>query len=241
MECKQKFALYYRVSTDKQGHSGLGLEAQKKICQDYVKNQTGVIAKEIVEIETGTSKIRISHDKPFSLENLLKKRPKLKELIDFCKKQKTVLVVYDLSRLGRNQLLISYLMQVGIKFVCAISPNDDPFILQIKAAVFEEEARNISRRTKVALAQKKAQGSKLGNPRLQKCAWRREMASTNIKAAQIFYKNIFKLIKRYREQDKKSYREIARELNTFGFKTREDKEFYATTVKRILERGEKTG
>jgi len=231
----QEFALYYRVSTDKQGDSGLGLDAQRKICQGYVENQKGQIIKEIIEIETGTSKIRISHDKPFSLENLLNKRPKLKELIDFCKKQKTILVVYDLSRLGRNQLLISYLIQAGIKFICAVSPSDDPFILQIKAAVFEEEARNISRRTKVALAQKKAQGFKLGNPKLENVD-RRTKALSNIKTAQDFYKNIIQLIKKYREEKQASYRKIAEELNSFGFKTRENKKFYGITVKRILER-----
>ncbi|MDX1919927.1 MAG: recombinase family protein [Candidatus Caenarcaniphilales bacterium] len=229
-----KYAIYYRVSTEGQGKSGLGLDAQKSLCENFIRQQNGEVIKEVVEIETGTSKIRISHEKPFSLESLLKKRPMLKEIINFCHKEKATLVTADLSRLGRSQLLISYLMQTGINFVCADSPNDGPFILQIKAAVFEEEARTISKRTKVALAAKKAKGFKLGNPRFQDVD-RTHRAKVEIKEAQKAYGQVSVLIKKLRCEGK-SFRMIATELNQLGFKTRFGGEFHGMTVRRILGR-----
>ncbi len=229
-----KYAIYYRVSTDGQGKSGLGLDAQRRLCENFILHQNGEVSKEVIEVETGTSKIRISHDKPFSLETLLKKRPMLKEIIDFCHKEKTTLVTADLSRLGRSQLLISYLMQTGINFICADSPMDGAFILQIKAAVFEEEARTISKRTKVALAAKKARGFKLGNPRFQDVD-RTHRAGVEREEAVKAYTQISGLVNDYRGQGL-SYLKIASELNRLGFKTRQGAEFKKMTVKRILER-----
>ena len=229
-----KYAIYYRVSTDGQGKSGLGLDAQKKLCEHFVLHQKGEISKEIIEVETGTSKIRISHDKPFSLETLLKKRPKLKEIINFCHKEKAILVTADLSRLGRSQLLISYLMQTGINFICADSPMDGAFILQIKAAVYEEEARTISKRTKLALEAKKAKGFKLGNPRFQDVDRTHRAKVEKTEAIQA-YSQIAGLVSDYRKQGF-SYEKIANELNRLGFKTRQGVEFKKMTVKRILDR-----
>lgn len=229
-----KYAIYYRVSTDRQGKSKLGLEAQKKLCEQFIKSQNGELLKEVIEIETGTSKLSIKYDKPFTLDLLLGKRPLLKELIDFCRKEKATLVVYDLSRLGRNQLLISYLIQTGVNFVCADAPGDAPFILQIKAAVYEEEARLISKRTKAALAAKREQGFKLGNPRFQD-ADRTLRAKLEIQEAKKAYEQLEGLINRFRDEGM-GYEKVAKELNILGFKTRQGAEFKGMTVKRILGR-----
>jgi DNA invertase Pin-like site-specific DNA recombinase len=228
------YVSYVRVSTDKQGDSKLGIEAQQRINRNYIQAVSGNLIKEAIEIETGTNKSRISIKGGLSLETLLRQRPVLRELIEFCQKEKATLVVKDLSRLGRNQLLISYLMQAGINFICADSPNDSPFILQIKAAVFEEEARMISKRTIEALQSKKAKGQKLGNEKvLDGHRWKQ--AKNKKQQAHSFYTPILKRVLRMR-QEGQSLKQIALELNADGLRTRQGKEFHIMTVKRILDR-----
>lgn len=231
-----KYVSYIRVSTEKQGDSKLGVEAQRRINSNYINSVNGQCVKESIEVETGTNKFRISIKNNLNLETLLKKRPILRELIEFCQKEKATLVVKDLSRLGRNQLLISYLMQAGINFVCADSPNDAAFILQIKAALAEEEARLISKRTIEALQSKKARGVKLGTPNPENLVIGRQIqAKKRIQEAKSFYQNQAKRILKLRSKGF-SYKEIAKQLNDFGLKTREGKDFQAMTVKRIIDR-----
>lgn len=229
-----KFVSYIRVSTDKQGDSRLGIEAQQRINKSYIQSVQGELIKEEIEIETGTNKTRISIKDNINLEMLLKKRPVLKDLIEFCQKEKATLVVKDLSRLGRNQLLISYLMQAGINFICADSPSDSPFILQIRTAVYEEEARLISRRTIEALQSKKSRGEKLGNiqslnQHRGKQAFIKKQESIN------YYRHLHKRIFRLREQ-KFSMQKIAEEFNLDGLRTKQGKLFNSKTIHRIIKR-----
>ncbi len=228
------FVSYIRVSTQDQGDSRLGIEAQRRLNANYIQSVNGQLVKEDIEIETGTNKARISIKNGLNLETLLKKRPVLRSLIEFCQREKATLVVKDLSRLGRNQLLISYLMQAGINFVCADSPNDSTFILQIKAAVYEEEARLISRRTIEALQSKKERGETLGNLHTLKLH-RWKQAKYKKDEAISYYEHLERRIKRMRSE-KKAYREIANELNLDGIKTRTGRKFSAMTVKRIVDR-----
>ncbi|MDX1919563.1 MAG: recombinase family protein [Candidatus Caenarcaniphilales bacterium] len=229
-----KYASYIRVSTDKQGDSKLGIEAQQRINSNYIKNVNGELIKEAIEIETGTNKTRISIKQSLNLDSLLKKRPILKELIEYCQKEKVTLVIKDLSRLGRNQLLISFLMQAGINFICADAPSDSPFILQIKAAVYEEEARLISKRTIEALQSKKARGEKLGNEKsLKEHRWKQ--AQYKIEEAKQYYSSLEKRLSRMKTEGK-TYKRISEELNHDGIRTRTGKEFKPMTVKRIMER-----
>lgn len=229
----KQYVSYIRVSTDKQGDSKLGTEAQQRINSAYIQSVGGIQIKEAIEIETGTNKTRISTKQNLNLDNLLKKRPVLKELIEFCSKEKAILVVKDLSRLGRSQLLISYLMQAGVTFICADSPEDSPFILQIKAAVYEEEARLISKRTIEALQSKKARGEKLGNPNIGKVrSGGNQIAFQDSVAYYQKYANIILPI-----YDKtKSFSQTARELNSLNLKTLEGHDFIPMTVKRAIQR-----
>ena len=229
-----KYVSYIRVSTDKQGDSKLGIEAQQRINLNYIKSVNGELIKESLEIETGTNKTRISTKQSLSLDNLLKKRPVLRNLIDFCQKEKAALVVKDLSRLGRNQLLISYLMQAGVNFICADSPTDSPFILQIRAAVYEEEARLISKRTIEALQSKRARGEKLGNVASLEKNRGKQAKHKQVNAIN-FYQSITPRILRLRKKGI-SLKEIAEDLNLDGIKTKEGKLFNPTTIYRILER-----
>jgi DNA invertase Pin-like site-specific DNA recombinase len=231
-----KFASYIRVSTNQQADSKLGIEAQQRLNRNYIDSVNGKLVKEAIEVETGTNKLRISIKNNLNLQTLLKKRPILRELIEFCKSEGLTLIIKDLSRLGRNQLLISYLMQAGINFICADSPNDSPFILQIKAALAEEEARMISRRTIEALQSKKAKGEKLGTPKPENLELGRKIQAQRKKQEAIEnYSKITPVIKTLRAENK-SYSTIANELNKFGLKTIEGKIFHSITVRRILAR-----
>lgn len=228
-----KYVSYIRVSTEKQEDSGLGIEAQQRINKTYIANMKGELIREEIEVETGTNKTRISIKQNLNLETLLDKRPVLRELIEYCQKENATLVVKDLSRLGRNQLLISYLMQAGINFICADSPSDTPFILQIKAAVYEDEARLISKRTIEALQAKKARGEKLGNPNIAKTKKTGNQKAFRDSLRYYFpYKTI--ILNLYKESQNYSF--VASELNKMNFKTKNNSIYYADTIKEIIKR-----
>jgi len=141
-----RFVSYFRVSTAKQGESGLGLEAQRSAVNDFVVRQDVAIVREFVEIESGRKA----------------NRPELAQALAFCQKHKAALLIAKLDRLARNVHFISGLMESGVNFVALDMPQADRFMLHVYAAMAEEEARRISQRTKAALAAAKARGRKLG-------------------------------------------------------------------------------
>lgn len=137
---------YLRVSTDRQGERGYGVESQRKAVADFIGDD-GLIA-EFVEVESGK---RHSN------------RPQLAAALAAARKHKARLVIAKLDRLARNVAFIAGLMEEKVEFVCCDMPSATPFMLQIYAAVAEEERRMISHRTKAALAAAKARGVVLGN------------------------------------------------------------------------------
>lgn len=141
---------YLRVSTDKQGHSGLGLEAQREAVQRYADANRIAVIGEYVEVETGKG------------SNALSKRPQLVAALADAKKRKARLILAKLDRLARNVHFISGLMETGVDFAVADMPNADRFQLHLYAALAEKEAEVISKRTKEALAAAKARGQELG-------------------------------------------------------------------------------
>ena len=166
------FVAYHRVSTDKQGRSGLGLEAQAEAVARYVEGRGGEVVATFTEVESGKKSTN---------------RPQLDAALRAAKKAKAVLIISTLDRLGRDVHFIAGLMKSGVDFVSADRPNASPFELHIYAAIAEEERRKISQRTRAALAALKAQGRKLGNPqqarisaeqKAQREAYRRTVAPT---------------------------------------------------------------
>ena len=146
---------YYRVSTQGQGRSGLGLEGQRKAVEHFAAAEAMHIAHEFVETETGKG------------ADALDRRPQLAAALKTAKKLKAPIVVAKLDRLSRDVHFISGLMSKGVPFiVTALGKNVDPFMLHIYAALAEKERRLISERTKVALAAAKARGVQLGNPNI---------------------------------------------------------------------------
>jgi DNA invertase Pin-like site-specific DNA recombinase len=140
--------VYRRVSTDKQGKSGLGLADQDLAIRAFCESRRLTIAAEFTEIESGKNDAR----------------PELAKALAVARRKGGILVIATLSRLGRRVAFVSSLMEQGVPFACADAPDDEPFILHVKAAFAEEEARKISTRTKAALAVAKSRGVKLGTP-----------------------------------------------------------------------------
>lgn len=146
-----KFIAYYRVSTDKQGISGLGLAAQRDLVNTFLNGGKWSIIGEFTEIESGTRK-------------KLKDRPSLQAALDLCKKQKATLVVAKLDRLARDVQFIATLLNGKVNFVCADMPEANRTFMQMMSVMAEHEARVISERTTQALAALKRKGVKLGSP-----------------------------------------------------------------------------
>jgi DNA invertase Pin-like site-specific DNA recombinase len=141
-----KFVAYYRVSTARQGLSGLGLEAQQAAVQNYLDGGSWELIGEFTEVESGRKT----------------ERPELANALALCKKHNATLVIARLDRLARNVHFISGLMETKVKFVACDMPEATPFMLHIYAAVAQEEARAVSARTKAALAAAKQRGVRLG-------------------------------------------------------------------------------
>lgn len=142
------FVAYLRVSTIRQGESGLGLEAQRATVETFARQHRGAIVASFVEVETGKRS----------------DRPELAKALEAARKGKATLLIAKLDRLARNVAFIANLMDAGVEFLACDQPFASRLTLHILAAVAEDEARRISERTKAALQAAKARGRKLGSP-----------------------------------------------------------------------------
>jgi DNA invertase Pin-like site-specific DNA recombinase len=138
---------YFRVSTTKQGESGLGLDAQRDAVTGYIAAKGGTTIAEFTEVESGKKACN---------------RPELQKAMDLSRKKRATLVIAKLDRLARNVHFISGLMESGVEFVAVDQPTKDRFMLHLQAAFAEEEARRISQRTKEAMAAAKRRGAVIG-------------------------------------------------------------------------------
>ena len=145
-----RFVSYLRVSTDRQGRSGLALEAQREAVTTYLNGGRWDLVAEFVEHETGKE------------SNALAKRPQLRAALALAKKQRATLVIAKLDRLSRNMAFTAQLMDAGVDFVAVDNPHASRLTLHILAAVAEHEREMIAERTKAALAASKARGTVLG-------------------------------------------------------------------------------
>jgi DNA invertase Pin-like site-specific DNA recombinase len=143
---------YIRVSTQKQGQSRLGLEAQKAAIERFCAAEGYDVVRTFTEVETAKG------------ADALERRPQLKSALNQASAYKCAIVLSKLDRLSRDVAFISGLMVKGVPFIVTEMPNADPFMLHIYAAIAEQERTKISERTKAALAAAKARGVRLGNP-----------------------------------------------------------------------------
>lgn len=147
IEPEPLYVCYYRVSTQRQGSSGLGLDAQREAVARYLDKKSGMVLAEFTEIESGKRNAN---------------RPKLQHALNLCRERKAELVIAKLDRLARNVFFISGLLETNIRFVAVDYPTRDRFWLHMMAAFAEEEGRRISQRTKEALAAAKRRGVDIG-------------------------------------------------------------------------------
>ncbi len=214
-----KFVAYYRVSTQQQGYSGLGLEAQQKAVMDYLNGGKWELLKEFTEIETGKGK------------NALEKRPVLAEAIAYTKKNKATLIIAKLDRLARNVHFITGILESEVKFVCADMPEATTLTLQVMAAVAEYESKRISERTKEALQMVKLRGVKLGNPNLK------ADNKARTQKANLFAANVRQIIMALQNRGL-SQRQIVEQLNQSGVKSPKGGKWYLLSLQRVIKRFE---
>ena len=215
------YTSYLRVSTVSQGQSGLGIDSQKSIINNYLKCILPV--NEFIDIESGTKK---GND-----------RQGLKDALAYCKEHKTKLIIAKLDRLSRSVSFISQLMESDVEFVICDMPTANRFTIHIFSALAEQEARFISERTKSALAELKKKGKILGCPKNLTSEARKKGTNALILKAQnnTNNKKATALIVSLR-RDNMSYRKIADQLNNCGFKTSTDKEFSGSQVMILFDR-----
>ena len=232
---KQPYIAYYRVSTEEQGKSGLGLAAQKKAVTDFV-NGEGVLMGEFTDVESGASETR---------QGMI-------DAIEACKMYNATLVVKEMSRITRGGYKFRDMLdRAGINFIEAGSPHDPEVVKDIKFALAKEERAKIRKRTKDALDQikeKLARGeshtskagnviTSLGKPENLSAEGRQRSIEVRSKKAYENPRNkmagAFTLTLR---ADGMTYKQIAERLNEGGFTTSRGKSFSAMQVKRLIDR-----
>jgi DNA invertase Pin-like site-specific DNA recombinase len=208
-----RFVAYYRVSTDKQGKSGLGLDAQRKAVNDYLNGGDWELAAEFTEIGAGRKS----------------DRPELVKALGVCKRHMATLVIARLDRLARNVHFISGLMETKVKFVACDMPEATPFMLHIYAAVAEQEARAISVRTKVALQAAKQRGVRLGRTGA-------EILAPKYRGEALDRAKRLEPIIREMQNEGYSMRRMATELTKRNVKTPRGGDWHPQTVKMVIQR-----
>jgi DNA invertase Pin-like site-specific DNA recombinase len=220
-----QFVSYLRVSTVRQGVSGLGLEAQREAVTGYLNGGRWTLVKEVIEIESGKRN----------------DRPALADALRLCRLHRAVLVVGKLDRLARNVHFISSLMESGVEFVAVDFPQANRLTVHILAAVAEHEAVMISSRTTAALAAAKARGVALGGlrgaaGRMRRVAAKGNKASALVRSAAAAKRreDLIPVIEDVRSNGAGSLRSIAAALNARGIRTARGLEWTATQVSRVV-------
>ena len=222
MASSGKFVAYYRVSTQKQGRSGLGLEAQRHAVAEFLNGGDWKIVGEFTEVETGKRS----------------DRPELARALAMCRLHGAKLVIAKLDRLSRNAHFLLGLKESGADFVAADMPNANQLTVGIMAVVAEDEAKRISERTRVALQAAKKRGTKLGGfrgfmptARMRKLSAEALQKRTDARAA-----DLAPIIAELQAAGKTSLRAIAAGLNEAGIPTARGGEWSSPQVMRVLER-----
>jgi DNA invertase Pin-like site-specific DNA recombinase len=213
---------YIRVSIDKQGKSGLGLEAQRQAVARFAQTEGFDVIAEFQDIETGKG------------ADALSRRPQLAAALTKAKRKGCPVIVAKLCRLSRDVAFISGLMAKRVPFIVAeLGADVDSFMLHIYAAVAEKERSMIAQRTKDALAAAKARGVKLGSPQIDKA--QEKASEARIAQADAFAANVLPIIREIRATGA-SMRQTAAALNARGIPTARAGTWAATQVSDILHR-----
>jgi DNA invertase Pin-like site-specific DNA recombinase len=218
------FVAYYRVSTARQGRSGLGVEAQKKAVSDFLNGGSWQLLAEFIEVESGKSD----------------DRPQLEQALAMCDLSGAALVVAKLDRLSRNLAFLAKLQESGARFVAADMPEANELTIHIMAAVAQAERKAISARTKEALAAAKARGVRLGGNRGNL----EDLMKGPAKSAEVRSRQAAERAVKVRRQiqavtggiDGSSLRQIAAALNERGITAPRGGRWHASQVQKVLQR-----
>ena len=217
-----KYVAYLRVSTQKQGYSGLGLEAQREIIHNYLHDTIPI--SEYVEVESGRKS----------------DRPKLKEALSQCRKEGAILIVAKLDRLARSVSFLSSLLESDVEIVFCDFPQANKMVLHMISAISQYEAELTAARTKAALQAKKARGFKLGNPEhlLDKHEEAIQNSIKTCKAKADSNPNNKRAIALLRTlvKEERTYQEMAEILNREGFVSSHGCSFTKSTVYKLIKR-----
>ena len=222
----RRFVTYYRVSTDKQGRSGLGLDAQKETVRGFLTGGDWTLVDEVIEVESGRSA----------------DRPQLARALAQCRIMRATLVVANVSRLTRSVAFLSRLLEAGVDVrFCDLPQIEGPtgkFMLQQMAAVAELEAGLIGDRTRKALAAARARGVKLGNPANLKNAGggRVNGRAVRTRTANGRALDLAPIIAELQASGATSLRQIARGLEAKGIRTARGGGWSAVQVRRVMDR-----
>jgi DNA invertase Pin-like site-specific DNA recombinase len=220
----QAVIAYLRVSTDKQGKSGLGIEAQRAAIARFVEAEGLELIGEHLEVETGKG------------ADALDRRPVLRDALAQARKAKAAVVVAKLDRLSRDVAFIAGLMAQKVPFIVTeLGADADPFMIHIYAALAEKERAMIGERTRLALAAKKAHGATLGN-RTNLAEAQTMGAAANRDAANAFAANVLPVVRELQASGTTAVRAIAEALNTRGIRTARGGEWHHSTVRNLLAR-----
>jgi DNA invertase Pin-like site-specific DNA recombinase len=223
MQAAAPIVTYIRVSTSRQGRSGLGIEAQRHALGQFAASGGYEVVREFVEVETGKG------------SDALDRRPQLKSALAVARKLKCQVGVAKLDRLSRDVHFISGLMAHKVPFLVAeLGPDVDPFVLHLFAALAEKERALISTRTRQALSAAKARGVTLGNPKLHMA--RRNAIEAVKTEADRYAANVLPIIREAQRAGASTLRQLADALNARGIPTARGGQWYAQSVANILER-----
>ncbi len=216
----RNYVTYYRVSTQRQGRSGLGLDAQRAAVRAYIASAGGTVLASFTEVESGK----------------LNDRPQLDAALRRCRQTRATLLVAKLDRLSRNAAILLALSESGVRFVAADLPDMNELVVNIMAVIAQQERKAISERTKAALAAAKARGAQLGNPStlVHSKATARRASQAAQQAAQSRAVELRDVVEDARAQGATSLRQLAAHLNGLSITTPRGGTWAAASVARLL-------
>ncbi|MCC4290643.1 recombinase family protein [Vreelandella aquamarina] len=223
-----RYVAYYRVSTQQQSRSGLGLSAQRQAVNDYLAQYGGEVIAEFQEVESGKKA----------------DRPQFHHAADYAELAQATLLVAKLDRLSRDLHFITGLQKRGIRFTLCDLPDVDQLTIHILAAMAQHEAKMISQRTRLALNAAKQRGTVLGNPDIDAIRHSDTQTATQHRTQrQAHWKQRIQRVIQHVEQDEglSSGTAIAHALNQRGLTTYEGKPFTSATISRLRREGTKDG
>jgi DNA invertase Pin-like site-specific DNA recombinase len=225
-----RFIAYERVSTARQGTSGLGLAAQRQSIETFAASRGAAILARFTEVESGRTS----------------QRPELSKALDLARLTGATLVIAKLDRLSRNAAFLLTRQEGGVRFIAVDMPEANDLTVGIMALVAQAEREAISRRTKEALAVARARGVKLGNPNGAASLRRAEKGGTALREAvaanaDVFAAELAPLVSELTAPGQASLRSIAADLNARNIQTRRGGRWHVSTVRNLLERTTRLG